>query len=94
MNAEPTIRAVTAVVAEASPQSGAGDNTDSRAAADAERLAQYRLVIEEGPRAGSFVYKTLDRETGEVVRQLPREEVASLGRQDDYDLGAVIDTTI
>lgn len=94
MNADPTIRVVTAVVAETSPHSGAGDNTDSRAAADAERLAQYRLVIEEGPRAGSFVYKTLDRETGEVVRQLPREEVVSLGRQDDYDLGAVIDTTV
>lgn len=94
MNADPTIRVVAAVVAETSPQSGAGDNTDSRAAADAERLAQYRLVIEEGPRAGSFVYKTLDRETGEVVRQLPREEVVSLSRQDDYDLGAVIDTTV
>jgi flagellar protein FlaG len=94
MNADPTLRVVKAVVAETSPQSGAGDNADSRAAADAERLAQYRLVIEEGPRAGSFVYKTLDRETGEVVRQLPREEVVSLSRQDDYDLGAVIDTTV
>jgi flagellar protein FlaG len=94
MNADSTIREVKAVVAETSPQTGTGDNPDSRAAADAERLAQYRLVIEEGPRAGSFVYKTLDRETGEVVRQLPREEVVSLGRQENYDLGAVIDTTI
>lgn len=94
MNADTTIREVKAVVAETSPQTGTGDNADSRAAADAERLAQYRLVIEEGPRAGSFIYKTLDRETGEVVRQLPREEVVSLGRQENYDLGAVIDTTI
>ncbi|HZW16731.1 MAG TPA: hypothetical protein VFF66_10845 [Brevundimonas sp.] len=94
MNADPTIRAVAAVVVETSPQSGAGDNADSRQATDAERLAQYRLVIEEGLRPGSFVYKTLDRKTGEIVRQVPREEVVSLGQQDNYDLGAVIDTTI
>jgi len=94
MNADPAIRVVKAVVAETSPQSRAGDDANSRAAAEAERLAQYRLVIEEGPRAGSFVYKTLDRETGEVVRQMPREEVVRLSQQDTYDLGAVIDTTI
>ncbi|MDP1913956.1 flagellar protein FlaG [Brevundimonas sp.] len=93
MNAEQSIRAVPAVVAEPSLQSGADHEANSRAAADAERLARYRLVIEQGSRAGSFVYKTLDRETGEVVRQLPSEEVLKMRQQDDYGVGAVINTT-
>ena len=94
MNADATIRAVQAPVAETPLQSGADHETSSRASADAERLARYRLVIEQGPRAGSFVYKTLDRETGEVVRQLPSEEVLKMRQRDDYGVGAVINTTV
>lgn len=94
MNAEQAIRAVPAVVAESSLQSGADHEANSRAAADAERQARYRLVIEQGSRAGSFVYKTLDWETGEVVQQLPSEEVLKMRQRDDYGVGAVIDTTV
>jgi flagellar protein FlaG len=54
---------------------------------------RYRLVIEEGPEAGSFVYVTLDRLTGEVVRRVPREEVMKLARQAAQP-GLVIDTTV
>ncbi|WP_439476193.1 flagellar protein FlaG [Brevundimonas sp.] len=93
MNAEKTTRAAPVLVADSSLQSGADHEANSRAAADAERLARYRLVIEQGSRAGSFVYKTLDRETGEVVRQLPSEEVLKLRQRDDYGVGAVINTT-
>jgi flagellar protein FlaG len=74
----------------ASTQSG--DFRDSKAAQEAERAARYRLVIEEGPMAGSFIYKTLDRVTGEVVKQLPREQVVNLMRTLDYNAGSVIDT--
>ena len=94
MNAEQTIRATPALVAQPSLQSGADHDANSRAAADAERLVRYRLVIEQGSRAGSFVYKTLDRETGEVVRQLPSEEVLKMRQRDDYGVGAVINTTV
>lgn len=94
MNADATIRAVLAPVAKTSLQSGTGDDAHSRATADAERLARYRLVIEQGPRAGSFVYKTLDRETGEVVRQMPSEDVVKLKQHRDYDPGQVINTSV
>ena len=94
MNADATIRAVQAVVTETALQSSVVDDSNSRGSSDAERLARYRLVIEQGPRAGSFVYKTMDRETGEVVRQLPSEEVLKLKQSDDYGAGAVIDTTV
>lgn len=66
---------------------------ESRASQDAERNARYRLVIEEGPRAGSFIYKTLDRVTGEVVKQLPRDQVVDLMQTPEYSSGSVIDTT-
>lgn len=94
MNADASIRAVGAVKAEAPLQSGSDNEANSRAAADAERQARYRLVIEQGPRTGSFVYKTLDRETGEVVRQLPSEDVLEMRQRADYDVGAVINTTV
>lgn len=50
-----------------------------------------RLVIEEG-QAGSFVYKTIDRRTGEVVLQLPREEVLRMRDAEAYVAGTVIAT--
>lgn len=93
MNADASIRAVPAVIADTALQSGADHEANARGAADVERQARYRLVIEQGARAGSFVYKTLDRETGEVVRQLPSEDVLKLRQSDDYGVGAVIDTS-
>lgn len=93
MNADATIKAVAAVTVETPLPSGADQDSRSRTAQDAERHARYRLVIEQGPQAGSFVYKTLDRETGEIVRQLPSEEVLKLRQRDDYGVGAVINTT-
>ena len=70
-----------------------GDFRDSRAQQQADEAARYRLVIEEGPSAGSFIYKTMDRLTGEVVRQLPREQVVNLMEAAAYNAGSVIDTT-
>jgi len=85
--------AATSPVVAASGSSAGGDRPDSRSAQAAERAARYRLVIEEGPQAGTFIYKTLDRLTGEVVRQLPREQVVDLMRTAEYSSGSVIDTS-
>lgn len=90
-NAKVTRVALPAVAALSS--STGGDFSDSSQSQEAERIARYRLVIEEGAAKGAFIYKILDRETGEVVRQLPREEVAKLGARSSYTAGAVIDTT-
>jgi len=69
-----------------------GDLHDSRTQQDAEEAARYRLVIEEGPKVGSFIYKTMDRMTGEIVKQFPREQVVEMMERPDYSAGAVIDT--
>jgi flagellar protein FlaG len=50
-----------------------------------------RLVIEEDPASGQFVYKTMDRITGEVISQLPREEVVRMMAADDYAPGDLIE---
>ena len=59
-----------------SPASAAGD------------AARYRLVIEAAN--DGFVYKTVDRQTGEVVRQWPREEVRKLADDPTYREGRII----
>ena len=51
----------------------------------------HRLVIEDVG-SGQFVYKTLDRATGEVLRQLPREEVVRLRDEATYRAGDLIET--
>jgi flagellar protein FlaG len=56
------------------------------------QTADLRLVIEEDEATGAFVYKTLDRRTGEVVQQLPRESVLKAMASDDYEPGLVVDT--
>ena len=55
-------------------------------------MADLRLVIEENANTGTFVYKTIDRRTGEVVLQLPREEVLRMRETQAYEAGAVITT--
>ncbi|QQQ20168.1 hypothetical protein JIP62_04860 [Brevundimonas vitis] len=78
-------------VTPASGASAGGDFAQSRTAQDAERLSRYRLVIEEGSRPGSFIYKTLDRVTGEVVRQLPREQIVEALSAGHYTPGSAVD---
>ena len=55
--------------------------------------ADLRLTIEEDAN-GAFVYKTIDRRTGEVVVQLPREQLLRRREEADYQAGEVIRTQI
>ena len=51
-----------------------------------------RLVIEHDQASGSYVYKTIDRLTGEVMLQLPRAEVLKMHQGSGYAAGTVIKT--
>ena len=55
-------------------------------------VADLRLTIEKDPASGIFVYKTIDRRTGDVVLQLPREEVVRMYAATDYAAGKIIAT--
>jgi flagellar protein FlaG len=57
-----------------------------------DRADDFRLVIEQDAHTGSYIYKTLDRSTGEVVAQFPREEVLKLRDDPAYVAGGVIVT--
>lgn len=54
--------------------------------------AEMRLVIEMDQASGSYVYKTINRATGEVISQLPRAEVLKLRDGGEYSAGSVIRT--
>ena len=51
-----------------------------------------RLVIEEDQASGMFVYKTINRLTGEVVSSLPRAEILRLRTEARYAAGSVVKT--
>jgi flagellar protein FlaG len=52
--------------------------------------ADMRLIIEEDPASGSYIYTTINRRTGDVVQQLPREHVLKLSDRAEYVAGQVI----
>ena len=56
--------------------------------------AAQRLVIKEGAQAGVLIYTILDRATGQVLVQIPREEVVHVATRPDYSAGRVIDTKV
>lgn len=60
--------------------------------ASTDDAGRYRLTIER--EATGYVYKTLDRVTGEVIRQFPREDVLKLRRSPAYDAGKIIKTQV
>ena len=92
-NAKRIGESVSPVVAAVSPATTSNDFSQERAGQKADEAARYRLIIEEGPTQGTFVYKTLDPATGEVVRQFPREQVLRMAESGDYVAGGLIDTS-
>lgn len=94
MNTNAEIAAVEAIKPVADKPQTPIDLPTPKALADIQAAAHYRLLIEEGPRKGSFVYKTLNTLTGEIVRQFPREQLVKLAEDYSYNAGSVIKTTV
>lgn len=93
METSAPVLSVTAPLAAPASTMAGGDFQESRARQEAEQAARYRLIIEEGPTLGTYIYKTLDSMTGEVVRQFPREEVLKMSESGTYSAGALINTS-
>ena len=74
----------------AAPRPDTGKTTAS--AAQGPDPVDLRLVIEEDKASNSYVYKTVNRLTGEVIQQLPRDTVLKLREQLDYESGDVVRT--
>jgi pyocin large subunit-like protein len=56
--------------------------------------ADQRLVIREGVEDGLFIYTVIDRSSGKVMAQIPREDAANFSARPDYEAGQVVDTKI
>ena len=52
--------------------------------------APWRLIIDQDPVSGSFIYKFVDPDNGKVVLQLPREQLVRL--RDEYASGRLLNT--
>jgi flagellar protein FlaG len=81
----------------APPASSKTSSTPGNAAVEPKSPPQQanpaqRLVIQAGAQTGVFIYTILDRATGQVLVQIPREEVIQLSKRPDYSAGSVIDT--
>ncbi len=53
-----------------------------------------RLTVDKDPDTGEWVYKAIDRYTGEVVRILPRQELVKMKEASNYQAGSVIKTDV
>lgn len=73
------------------PSAGAIGLPESRAESSEPQPGDLRLVIEQNEDTGAFIYKTVDRRTGETLQILPREEVLKLKHTKDYGPGSVYD---
>lgn len=73
------------------PSVGAVVVSESLADSAEPQPGDLRLVIEQDEDSGTFIYKTVDRRTGETLQVLPREDVLKLKHAADYDPGAVYD---
>lgn len=73
----------------AAPQSPDNRSSANRAAQSSDPV-DMRLVIEEDQASNSYVYKTVNRLTGEVIQQLPREQVLQLRERLDYEAGDMV----
>ena len=54
--------------------------------------ADLRLVIEDDKAAGSYVYVTINSVTGEVVSQVPREQLLKMREDPGYQPGSITDS--
>jgi len=61
------------------------------APADGPQPGDLRLVIEQDSKTGTYVYKTVDRRTGDILQQFPREDVLRFKQAEHYDPGEVFD---
>jgi flagellar protein FlaG len=58
---------------------------------DGPQPGDLRLVIEQNDDTGDYIYKTVDRRTGETLQQFPREQVLKLREETGYASGVVFD---
>jgi len=73
------------------PQAGSAEAERAKSVDKGPQPGDLRLVIEQDGDTGEYVYKTVDRRTGETLQQFPREEILKLRDATRYASGDVYD---
>ena len=72
-----------------------GDNADASSGKhEPTPYYQLRLTMDKDPKTGDWIYKAIDRYTGKVVTQLPRQDLLNMKDSGSYQAGSVIKTDI
>lgn len=79
---------------EAAKKSDKRSDLSERSHAHPQPNYMLKLTVDKDPDTGEFIYKAIDRHTGEVVRQLPQKELVSMRHSAAYQPGSVITTDI
>jgi flagellar protein FlaG len=82
----------TASAQSAQAPASAGSGTSQAPSTQGGNDADLRLVIEDDKAAGCYVYTTINPVTGQVVSQVPREELLKMRTSPDYTPGSVINS--
>jgi flagellar protein FlaG len=82
----------TASAQSAQAPASAGSGTSQAPSTQTGNDADLRLVIEDDKAAGCYVYTTINPVTGQVVSQVPREELLKMRTSPDYTPGSVINS--
>ncbi len=82
VHAPETSEGAKSVPVEAAPQSAPTID-------DGPQPGDLRLVIEQDGDSGDYIYKTVDRRTGETLNQYPREQILKLREGEAYHSGDV-----
>lgn len=90
-NVEPVRAVQLTLIQPVAEAPGQGRTDQRRLQQQADQLVRNRLIIEGDPESG-YVYKSVDRLTGQVVSAYPRETVVRLQSEPGYAQGSVIDT--
>lgn len=56
--------------------------------------SDVRLEIKTGTQAGVFIYTIVDRASGQVMAQIPYQDLKNLAARSDYAAGLVVDTKV
>ena len=78
---------------QAAPTSApAGSETSQAPSTLAGSNSDLRLVIEDDKASGSYVYVTINPATGQVISQVPREQLLKMKDDPSYTPGSLVNS--
>ncbi|MFT3997247.1 MAG: flagellar protein FlaG [Asticcacaulis sp.] len=92
--AEPVKPVQEVAPASSGSKTGTDGGLSNQTSSDSQPAYTLKLTIDQDPDTGEFIYRAIDRYTGEVVRQFPQKELLELKKSNTYKAGSVVKTDI